>query len=101
MISTKMLLTCNQLTTMSTHSSSAKTKSVQSILCGDDGTSKPEFGLLAFVEFATSNESVMVAVVAEFADFSEKLATRKSARSILNASILQSAPVLAANNRNH
>lgn len=71
---------------MSTHSSSAKTKSVQSILWGDDGKSELEFEfeLVAFVEFATSNESVMVAVVAKFADFSEKFATRK----ILNASIL-------------
>lgn len=91
-------------TTMSTQSKSARTKSVQSILCVIVGESIDDVEFVAFVEFVTSNVSVMVlvATVVDFvvviaaavvdaalriADFSEKLATKKSAWSKLRVSI--------------
>lgn len=73
----------NLLTTISTQSNNAKTKSVQSILCIIVGGSMSDVEFGAFVEFVTSNESDMVlvvaVVVAKIADFSEKLSTKKSA----------------------
>lgn len=73
---------------MSTHRSSARTKSVQSILCVDDGELTVELEFITSVAFAMSNESVMVAIAAdEIDDFSEKFSTNKNERLKFTASI--------------
>lgn len=80
-----------QLTTIRTHKSNAKTKSVQSIMCvGDDGGSLGAFKFVTFVEFMASIESGMVFVVAAKIDddLSEKLATKDSVRSKFNNSMM-------------
>lgn len=73
---------------MSKQRSNARTKSVQSILCVDsDGES---IGILEFVEFMISNESVIVLMVVTKIDddLSEKFATKYSVWFEFNASIL-------------
>lgn len=91
-----MLLSANvgnfeQLTTIRTHKSNAKTKSVQSMMCvGDDGGSVGELKFVTFVELMASIGSVMVFVGAAKIDdgLSEKLATKDSVRSKLNNSMM-------------
>lgn len=80
-----------QLTTIRTHNSNAKTRSVQSIMCvGDDGGSVGELKFVTFVEFMASIGSLIVFVGAAKIDddLSEKLATKDSVRSKLNDSMM-------------
>lgn len=75
------------LTTISTHRSNAKNKSIHSILCGIVGDCKVDCRLVTLVEFIASNESLMVVVAVEITNFSEKLAAKDRTPSKLNISI--------------
>lgn len=83
----------DQHTTMSTQRSNAKTISVQSILCVDDGGgSIGNVEFVAYVEFMISNESFIVLVAAKMVDFSEKFPIRRNARvsiSVTRCSVAQ------------